>query len=195
MNLELHAKRFCVFGLNDSGKSNFVKWLVRQWPGAAVYDVMHEYSQHTPENYVPTYKQASPQGIEELNMFCSTEVINNPTKPPAFILEEANRYCPPKPSRLPAGILRINDENAHYGMAFGVVCRRPTQLHQDLIELSHYRVFFRLNGSNDVRYLNELHAGLGDAVAQLQPYQFIVHDLNGFVVHAPVERVSFTKGT
>jgi hypothetical protein len=42
-----------------------------------------------------------------------------------FIIDEANRFCPPKPKLLPAAVADLNDQNRHYLMSVGYVARRP----------------------------------------------------------------------
>ncbi|MBA7581104.1 hypothetical protein ES708_23004 [subsurface metagenome] len=104
-----------------------------------------------------------------------------------IVIDEANRFCPPKPAPLPQTVADLNDWRAHYGITAGYISRRPVQLNQDLTELSHYLFIFSLQGKNDIGYLNDLSAGLGDAVSQLSPYYYMVVDpLRHYQVYSPV---------
>ena len=170
--MELQAKRIVVFGLQGSGKTNYIKHLLAQVPNHLVYDVLHEYKGYN--RYIPEDRSS----VQELEL--ATRLV---TKPPykikLFALDEANRYCPPKPSPLPKAILDLNDFNRHFGVTFLIAARRPTQLHSDLVELAHYRVFFSLHGKNDLLYLDQLKDGLSETVLNLAPYEYAVLDERG----------------
>ena len=91
-------------------------------------------------------------------------------KPELFVIDEANRYIYPKPTRLPKPVADLVDYGRHWNTSFGVVARRPVQFHTDLIELADVVFFFQLPGKNDNAYLESLHTGLGDTVRNLAPY-------------------------
>jgi hypothetical protein len=190
---DITNKRFCVFGLQGSGKSVLVKSLLTYEPNHMVYDVLNEHWGFN--RYIATHRQIKLQrpddpGIKELNTFVN-RVILGTGRIRLFILEEANRYCPPKPQSLPSSILDLNDFQRHERIAFGIVCRRPTQLHSDLVELAHFLFIFQLSGKNDVSYLESLQEGLGEAVKALKPYQFVIVDSGRkFTVHEPVADLS-----
>jgi hypothetical protein len=177
-------KRFVILGLQGTGKTYLAKYLLEQTPASIAYDVMHEYQGFN--RYIVKYRQFTKQGIDELNLFVSKVVIGS-GKIKLFILDEANRYCPPKPHPLPGSILELNDWQRHYHVSFGVICRRPTQLHSDLIELAHYLFIFQLKGKNDLLYLDGMAAGLGDTILTLPQYHFVImHPNHEFEIHASV---------
>ncbi len=182
--VDLQGKGFAILGLRGTGKTYLAKYLLKQNPRSIVYDVLHEYQGLN--RYIVEYRQAGKMALQELNLFIGKVVINS-GKIKLFVLEEANRYCPPKPSPLPLEILELNDFGRHFGVSFGVIARRPTQLHSDLIELADYLFIFQLKGKNDILYLNSLAQGLGDAVLSLPQYQFvIVYPNHTFQVHEAV---------
>lgn len=186
--LELIGKGFAVFGLPDSGKSTLVNKILSDWgPAAFVYDTLSEYADNPYDSYIPDDRY-SPVELELVirNILASSRYS-------LFIIDEANRFCPPKPAPLPQAIADLNDWRAHYGLAVGFVARRPVQLNQDLTELAHYLFIFQLDGKNDVRYLNDLKDGLGDAVTNLDPYHFVLyHKGSDFEVYNPVSEMFTT---
>lgn len=180
----LTEKRFVILGLQGSGKTHLAKYLLGQTPASIAYDVMHEYKGYN--RYIVKYRQYSSDGINELNRLVSQVVIGS-GKIKLFILDEANRFCPAKPKPLPDSILELNDWQRHYHISFGVICRRPVQLHTDLIELAHYLFIFQLKGKNDLLYLDSMAAGLGDKILALPEYHFvIVYPNHEFEVHPPI---------
>lgn len=169
MELDLESKGWAVFGLPDSGKSTLVNYILNQYgPQAFIYDTLNEYGVGPYDSYAPRGRYDA----DELQ-----DVIRLAMKRYQMIaIDEANRFCPPKPAPLPQAIADLNDWRAHYGISTGYVCRRPVQLNQDLTELAHYLFIFSLQGKNDGQYLNDLSDGLGDMVQQLQPYHFVIVD-------------------
>lgn len=197
MSIDIVNKRFCIFGLQGSGKSILVKYLLRNTKDSIVYDVLKEHAGLN--RYLVTNRQvknhnSSDPAIMELNGFVNRIVVGSGMVR-MFILEEANRFCPPKPTPLPASILDLNDFQRHQKIAFGCVARRPVQLNTDLVELAHYLFIFNLAGKNDTQYLESVAEGLGEAVAKLPPFHFVVvpPGHTGFFVHAPIPFESETK--
>lgn len=182
---DLENKRFVIVGLQGTGKSVLVKHLLSQNKHHIVYDVLHEHQGFN--RYIPTHRQYSDAAIAELNAFVNKVVLGS-GRIRLFIMDEANRYCRPKPNPLPNAILDLNDFNRHERIAFGCVARRPTQLHSDLMELAHYLFIFRLVGKNDCEYLEELAQGLGDATKSLKDFHFVVVNPDrSYYVHAPIK--------
>ena len=169
-------------GLKGSGKTYLAKWILKHFPRHLVYDVMKEYDGFT--RYVPKFRQYSLQSLEELNLAIRKLVFEK--KPPCFILDEANRYCPNK-RPLPDAVLQLNDWSRHMGISFGVIARRPAQLNTDLIELANYVFIFNLKGKNDVQYFNSFVNGLGDQLPDLPAYHFaFVDEHRNYEIYAPV---------
>jgi len=168
--IELTNKRFCIFGLQGSGKTTLAKYILRQFGDSGwVIDVLDEYAGFN--RYVMQDRDYS--GIDELN--AAIYFILNKYKPKLLIIDEANRYCKPK-RPLPEAVGHLNDFHRHYDLAIGFISRRPAQLHTDLVELAHYLFIFRLVGKNDRFYLESLKEGLSDAVLQLPQYSFVFYN-------------------
>lgn len=166
--LDFTNKKIVIFGLQGSGKSHLVKkHILPRINKGIVFDTLNEYPQFT--RYVP--KSRNLDGIPELELFITYALKN---KYSMIVVDEANRYMPPKPAPLPEQVSYVNDFQLHIPISFLCIARRPVQLNQDITELAHFIICFSLAGKNDISYLNDLTAGLGDSVAQLQEYEFIV---------------------
>ena len=180
---DLHSRRFCIFGLQGSGKSFVARRILLSEPAHFVYDVMHEYQGCN--RYLVRNRQYTPEALAELDLLVNRVVIGS-HKVRLFVMDEASRYCPNR-RPLPESIGELNDLQRHYDVACGFIARRPVQLNTDLVELSHYLFVFTLRGKNDLAYLDSLASGLADAVAGLEKYHFVVVDpQRHFSVHSPV---------
>ena len=187
--LDLRGKSFGLFGLPDCGKSTLACYILSQFGATGfVYDTLNEYPSEPFDSYVP----AANYNVKELEAVI--RLVK--TQYSLVVIDEANRFCPSKPAPLPQEIANLNDWRAHYGqgLAVGYICRRPVQLHQDLTETANYLLIFRLAGKNDLGYLNDLAAGLGDQVSELDQYYFIVVDsLRRYEVCSPISPDFITK--
>lgn len=178
-DIDLTDKGWAAFGLRGSGKSWLVKYIMDSTPAHMIYDPLHEHEGYN------QYKPEDRESVYELDDVIKKMVI--PWKPALFIIDEANKYIPPKPSRLPPGVADLNDFARHWHISTGYVSRRPVQFHTDIVELADYVFFFHLPGKNDFDYMESLHRGLGDKVRALKPFHFAVLDHGrDIIVHEPI---------
>lgn len=186
--LDLSVKGFCIFGLPDSGKSTLANFILKSYGSAAfVYDTLGEYGEDPYDSYIPADRHDTAELETVIRNILSCRRYS------LVVIDEANRFCPSKPVPLPEAVADINDFRAHYDLCVGYIARRPVQLNQDLTELAQYLFIFQLDGVNDVRYLNDLKAGLGDAVTNLAPYHFILyHKGRDFELYSPVPEANKT---
>jgi len=206
--MDLGSKGWAVFGLRGSGKSWFVKSVLESTPDHLIYDPLKEHNGYN--KYTPTDRTS----IDELAQVIEGPVIKGvkvtednkgmfPTrrvgetwKPELFVIDEANRYIYPKPTRLPKPVADLVDYGRHWNVSFGVVARRPVQFHTDLIELADVVFFFQLPGKNDHAYLESLHVGLGDTIRDLPPYHFVAFSHGSEItVHAPIKAPMYPTET
>lgn len=132
-----------------------------------------------------TFKPANRNSARELEMVIA--MIKDTRQFTLFMIDEANRFCPSKPAPLPPEVADLNDQRRHYGLSVGYIARRPCQLNQDLTELADYLIIFHLKGIRDIRYLEDISAGLGKAVLALKGYQFVlVMPDRSFRLHNPI---------
>ena len=169
-----------MFGVRGSGKSWLVKSILDSTPDHLIYDPLDEHQGY--RRYIPSDRQSS----EELNQVIHDVVIKY--KPRLFVVDEANKYVMPKPRPLLSGVADLNDLARHWSMSCGWVCRRMTQFSTDIVELSNHLFFFKLSGKNDYAYMEDLHQGLGDAVRNLKPHEFMsLTNGSEMELHAPVD--------
>lgn len=179
INVDLTNVTFCILGVKKSGKSTLANIILNDTGRDALYyDTLGETPPSAAFNYyVPRdrysvaeletiIKKITPPAGADVNQFIPPYTM--------FIIDETNRFCPPKPHPLPPAVADLNDQNRHYLMSVGYVARRPSQLNSDLIELANYLFIFRLTGKNDLIYLDATVKGLGEAVAGLDNYQFVL---------------------
>lgn len=184
IEIELQRKTATVFGLREVGKTTLVNQVARQFGSRVlVYDTLGEVPESA--NYY-SYKPKDRNSPAELESVIIR--IKDSGRFDLFVIDECNRFAPPKPSPLPIQLADLNDQCRHYGLSVIYIARRPVQLNQDLTELSDYIFLFALKGTNDIRYLNDLSGGLGDTVLKLSKHQFVVvkGDRSYFVAN-PVE--------
>jgi hypothetical protein len=179
IDIDLSNVSFCILGVKASGKSTLANIILSDCADNALYyDTLGESPRNATYNY---YIPKDRYSVSELEMVISKitpqkgQSVESFTPPYAlFIIDECNRFCPPKPHPLPYRIADLNDQNRHYLMSVGYVARRPSQLNSDLIELANYLFIFRLTGKNDLIYLDSTVKGLADAVRQLEKYEFVL---------------------
>ena len=198
--MDLASKGWAVFGLRGSGKSWFVKSVLESTPDHLIYDPLKEhtgYNKYTPsdrtsiEELEKVIEGPVIKGIkvtEDNKAMFPTRRVGETWKPELFVIDEANRYIYPKPTRLPKPVADLVDYGRHWQTSFGVVARRPVQFHTDLIELADVVFFFQLPGKNDKDYLESLHSGLGVTVRDLPAHHFVAFSHGSEItVHAPIK--------
>ena len=191
--MNLLGSHTMVFGLKKSGKSNFVQWLLSKdvYDGHLMYDVCKEHD--ALNRYLPTHRRGE-EAFAELNGVVERTVVNNDRdrRPDVLGIEEVSRFCSPN-SPPPEAVYELVDMNRHYGIGILGIARRPAQVHTDMVELADNLIVFRLRGKNDRRRLNAEVAGLGDAVVDLDEFEFIHVDAGrDFEVYSPVEEMDTT---
>ncbi|MDY6966993.1 MAG: hypothetical protein SVM80_13730 [Halobacteriota archaeon] len=184
MTDELVGKRFCIFGLPGSGKSYLASYILSRYPRHMIYDIMDEFSGYN--RYVPQ-REYFPDNLPELDRFYTEWLRPHMNEIDLFIIDEANRVAPNQ-RKLCGSLLELNDQNRHLEVGFGTIARRPTQLNTDFIELAHILFIFRLQGKNDVKYLNDVVDGLGDTVKTLNHHRFcVVREDRSYFISSPVK--------
>lgn len=189
MHLDVARKTLGIFGYKGKGKSTFAKWLAWVYGEKCLYyDTLHEVPKDAPFR---AYKPENAQSVAELELVIKAlKEMPGPARPKLFIIDEANRFCKPKPHPLPQGIADMNDWCRHPQFDMGVVymCRRPVQINTDLTELCDYLVIFQLGGINDRKYCEQLREGLGNVVLNLKPYHYaLCLEDRQYTIMSPIE--------
>lgn len=168
MEINLRNKIFCIFGLNMTGKSYLAEHIASKY-NAVFFDVLNEHSDKF-DSYVPKHKEY-PEIANENEFFISK--IQDKRKYNMIIYEEASRIFPNRKPLFP-NFRAFFDTYRHKDKAIGFICRRPSQLNTDIVELSHYIFVFNLKGVNDIRYFNEINSKIEETTANLKQYSFLV---------------------
>jgi hypothetical protein len=185
VEINLNNKSACLFGLPDSGKSTLAHMILSSYGSRAFcFDTMNEYP---PDSLFDSYSPKLIGDMEELDKV--TRRIMRSGKYDLYVIDEVNRYAKAHPHPLPGCLRDLNDFRAHYQLGVLYICRRPVQLHTDLVDLCNYMITFRMDGKHDVDYLNDTASGLGDAAAALEPFNFIVRSKQDgqIILHEPVD--------
>ncbi len=193
------GRRVFIAGMNNSGKTTYIKRVLQDMPKPFIFDIMADDSTERAriKGYYgyPRYKinrdnfKDEKLITEEVNLFCDwAEKAVKKDKIETVFFDEINQYV--GKHSMPRGIKNINDCQSHWGkrgMGFISATRRPAQVHTDIYGLADYRVFFYLDGQQDIDYLNRLSFGLGEKVKNLEPYHYIVVHRNSVQEYEPVD--------
>lgn len=170
-DLDLDGKQFVALGLPGSGKTTLVKHLLAQERAHLVYDPNREYGGFR------AYQPNDIGSLDELDWVIDRYVKPGASGPPhrLFVMDEANIYIPHS-GKLRQNILQLAHLRRHWGVGWGVVARRPSNVHTEVREMTNYLFVFRITGLRDRQLLNDWHKGLGDLAAGLKPYHYAVCD-------------------
>lgn len=190
MKIEAFGRQGMVLGKKGQGKSNFVQHLLTQdrYRNTLVFDTNREHANTNLPRYVPKHRRgdkARAELGEVLSRYVVTDREYRDIRPDLVVLEELSRYAPSRGS-MAEELGEFIDLARHYGVGLIGVARRPAQVDTDTVELADWLVIFRVDGDNDVKKLNRLSSGLGDAAADLPDYHFLVYDGADWAVHEPV---------
>ena len=175
MKINLKNRITFISGLNNSGKSYFVKNKIMNDYNCLVHDVLKEYDEKQADVFQPQ-KNNYPGIAEENEKFLQKIVIPNSNKYDLLVWEEASRIFPNRKELFPV-MRSFFDTYRHYdelGLVF--ICRRPAQIFSDIPNLSHYLICFGNKGRADIQTFNNVSDGLGDAVKELSDYHYIFVD-------------------
>lgn len=170
------------FGMRGEGKSTLVNSVCRSFGARAIY--------YDPQGEVPAsvnYHSYTPRdgySVEEvqrcLKIWLDAGIYR------LIVVDELNRYCPSKPAQLPLQFKRLNDDCRHKNVDFIGIARRPCQVNQDITELADELDIFFLRGRNDLKYLDDISAGLSTKVVGLPPHHFVKYSGRDVTICAPV---------
>lgn len=196
MKIEAFGNQGVVLGKKGCGKSNFVQHLLSddRYRNTLIFDTCREHANTNLPRYTPTHRRGDKARAElgkVLGAYAVTDREYRDIRPDLVVLEELSRYAPSQ-GKMAEELGELIDLARHYGVGLIGVARRPAQIDTDTVELADWLVIFRVDGDNDVRKLNRLSSGLGDAAADLPDYHFIVYDGAEWAVHEPVPEYDTT---
>ncbi|MBI4201589.1 MAG: ATP-binding protein [Chloroflexi bacterium] len=185
MQINLKAKRFCIFGLPGTGKSVLARYILDQAPSSFVYDPQDEHDGYS--RYVPRFIDYGPEALEELDTVVELFIIPEARRPALFLVDEAASYAPGGGRPMAEGLNHLRRFSRHLDLSLGFVAHRLVDLAPNLVNLCDYLFLFRLTGRNDRNALEDTVAGLSEVVSTLPPYHFVVVDPHRHIqVHRPV---------
>lgn len=163
-----------VYGPPGSGKTNYIKWLLRQpqYRRHIVFDPMKEYDSGEYNVFRPSSRRYDDGGNAELNDLIDDMVISAPgdVRPKFIVVDEANRVIPNRKDPGPA-VADLIDFNRHFGVSLITIARRPTQLNTDLENLANHIFIFGGRGKNDYRSYADIHRDLPEAIEEKEQYE------------------------
>lgn len=196
MKIDLLGQQTMVFGKKGQGKSNFIQHVLQKdaYRNTLVFDTNREHENTGLPRYEPRHrrgKEARAELGEVLSRYVTTPTDYRDIRPDLVVLEELSRYAPSGGSMCDE-LGEFVDLARHLDVGLLGVARRPAQVDTDTVELADNTVIFRVDGDNDVRKLNRISSGLGDAAAGLEEYHFLVYDGSDYAIHEPVPEYDTT---
>lgn len=175
MKLDFHRKLTTIFGLNDSGKSYLMKWLLDETQrDYVVFDPLSEYPDNPNSTVITTQNRRGDKAKEDLGDTIDLVIKPNQDTIDYFVVDEVNRYVQGR-GDLDGPVGELVDLRKHYDIGVFMIARRPTQVHPDIRGLSDQIFIFHLPGKTDVNRLNDMAAGLGNRVNQLNMHEFLIY--------------------
>ena len=153
---KLRNKQLALFGMRGSGKTHFTKYLASNFKNPFIFDPLNEYTEFE-NRYIPS---ETSDFLEIQNEFMLMYDKVNWKKIDLLVIEEADLIAPSRQS-YPFTLRKIISLGRHEGLTYVWITRRPAQMHTDISELADYLVVFKLDGKNDIDYLNSIYKGLG----------------------------------
>jgi len=191
--IDLQANHWITVGLKNSGKTNFTKWLLSQYPRHMVYDPKDEYRDDWGWNqYVP--QQNSRQEVE---LFLDRLVYPNRQHLDIAVLDDFNRAHNSSGNHDLSGRLAwlVDEGTSHSDVGAGFMSRRISQLHPDIVGLADYIFIHRLPGASDARRMRDINGDLPDIVRGLEDYQIaMVGPMRDIQVLGPPPLMQNEKG-
>lgn len=178
--LDLKDYKHSIFGIQGSGKTVLAKFLMRGFKKPVVYRVNADFDS---EN-VYLYRPVDLYG--ELNNFCKWLKDSDND---LFILDEADLFLS---SNNLLNYPELNDlviNHRHYKKTMIFISRRPQDIPTKIVESCRYTFWFKLEGANISRKLNEIDERLLEMMEQLQfkDYRFIIKPIGESpTIHQPV---------
>jgi len=185
MELNLKEKITFISGLNGSGKTYFAQNMIIKNYKCLVHDPLRQYSKSDCFNYIPpvnTYPGIARNNEDFVKIIIDGKTFSygeqeiNTREFDLVIYEEASRTFPNMKPFFPK-MRSFLDTYRHYnnlGLVF--ICRRASQIQTDIPSLSHYLICFGNKGVADISRLNSESKDLGDQVAKLSNFEYILVD-------------------
>lgn len=187
MNIELEGKLVCVFGLPNTGKTNFLRYITQLPPYRRnlIFDPVKDYPTDSYGLvYRPKSRAHSSDGgncDEELGLVVDKMVNDAPPslRPKYIVVDEANRSMKNR-HPLPESVKDLIDFNTHYTPRMSLICacRRPAKLHTDFREIANHFFIFSQGGRNDKNEYSNIAEDLPEYLDKKDRFEFVYVDSN-----------------
>ena len=205
MDIDLKKNSLGVFGSHRCGKSHFLKKVGQNYD-TVVFDVLREYDSQKYDVYRP--QNSTQDHLEESVNNLIGDIRDTKKAGKAswelFIMSEVSSYI--SNNHYGGNVnqflnyYRHDLDNQGWDMGFAYDARRPAKVSADMREITKYfAIFGGIKGQNDIKALNNMNQGLGEAVKNLDtpfdqekgpnhtPYEFIlVHPDRSFQRMPPI---------
>lgn len=175
MKVDFKNQKICVFGIQGSGKTVFVKNLIRAFHYPLVYAVhLEDFEKSKAMVYhVKNYS------LEHLNNFCKqVKQLAIKKECDLFIIDEADMFFRTN-FELPDGIMDLILNHRHYGLTLCFVSRRPQDIPTRITESTYWTVVYKLEGRNALERLRQIDEDLSKLVEQLdyRKYEYVIKEI------------------
>lgn len=177
MKVDAYDHNVLIVGDSGSGKSNFVRWYIRNLPPAIpwwVWDYNHQHTFARTVNDVNAlgYERTviQPRDLSERN-FEKFAAKADATGNLVCVVEEVQEYV--TPHKLVAESFFRTARNR--GTTWIAITQRPAEISSALVSNAHHRIAFRLTHPNDVKFLSRWIHPKMEEVHGLPPYYWMYH--------------------
>jgi hypothetical protein len=188
--------RKVIYGLNETGKSYWTEWFLQNKNYVAWSPNIDDPYKNRDLKAGPPYQiviRPSDQfSLEQQNKFVKyvmgTKLFQNNDF--WVVFEEAHNAWPNKIQELPPSLKMLITMGRHkpWKLHSLFIALRPAILNSTIQNLALSMTVFRVTGKNDVKALNNIQEGMGDAARELENYHFITWKTGekGFKVNPPI---------
>lgn len=168
--VDLHNQITIVVGPPDSGKSNFIKYLLSlpEYQRHLVYDPLFGFDPDVHNVVRPPDKSTKyrryDEGNPELNKAVDKFVLTDrESRPHYFAIDECGRLLP-NGQYEGSAMGDLNDFNAHHDIGVILIGQRLAQINSDFENKATRYFILGYSGKNDRRALRDVHGGVPDYV-------------------------------
>ena len=181
----LHDDIMCICGKRRSGKSYFMKWLLKQITKWIIWDTNHEYKQedfpaatvcYKLLDIVKLYNQQKTRIIyqpmdkteENFDLFCKTMFTMSNV---VIVVEEIERYA--TSYNMPPNLKQHIDIGRHRGLGLFCTVRRTKRTNPDILFNADHILIFHQTRPEDKEYLADFVGETALKIGDLPEYSFI----------------------
>jgi len=180
--MDFHNHKVVIFGIQGSGKTVLAKHIMRGFKKPMVYKINQDFNNEQCYLYKPT------DVYGELDSFIKWF---NKSDHDLLILDEADLFFSSNFSL--AKYPNLNDlaiNHRHYNKTLVLISRRPQDIPTKIVESCKVQFWFKIEGANVQRKLQEIDPRMLELMEQLKfgDFQFIVKEIGQAPsIHAPVK--------